>query len=63
MLKVKSYVFFDYNYNPCNLPKGNEEYTPYSRPPLSKQLWLYENHEEAKRLQFKASWSGGNLVE
>ena len=44
-------------------PTGNEEYTPYSRPPLSKQLWLYENHAEAKQLQFKASWSGGNLVE
>lgn len=42
---------------------GEEEYTPYSRPPLSKQLWLYEDHEATKELKFKASWSGGKLVE
>ena len=42
---------------------GEEEYTPYSRPPLSKQLWLYEDHEAAKQLKFKASWSDGKVVE
>ncbi len=42
---------------------GEEVYTPYSRPPLSKQLWLYEDHEATKQLKFKASWSGGKLVE
>ena len=42
---------------------GEEEYPPYSRPPLSKQLWLYEDHDEAKDLRFKASWSGGRVVE
>nr|CAL36989.1 programmed cell death 8/apoptosis inducing factor [Suberites domuncula] len=42
---------------------GEEEYTPYSRPPLSKQLWLYEDHEATKELKFKASWSGGKLVD
>lgn len=47
----------------CVCILGDEEYTPYSRPPLSKQLWLYENHDEAKQLKFKASWSGGRVVE
>lgn len=42
---------------------GEEQYTPYSRPPLSKQLWLYEDHEATKNLKFKASWSKGKLVE
>lgn len=42
---------------------GEEAYTPYSRPPLSKQLWLYEDHEATKQLKFKASWSGGKLVD
>ncbi|XP_003385522.1 PREDICTED: apoptosis-inducing factor 1, mitochondrial-like [Amphimedon queenslandica] len=42
---------------------GNEDYTPYSRPPLSKQLWLYEDHEAAKNLKFTASWSGGKVVD
>lgn len=42
---------------------GEEDYTPYSRPPLSKQLWFYEDHEAAKQLKFKASWSGGKVVE
>ena len=42
---------------------GEEEYPPYSRPPLSKQLWFYEDHEAAKQLRFKASWSGGKVVE
>lgn len=42
---------------------GEEEFSPYSRPPLSKQLWLYEDHEATKKLKFKASWSGGKLVE
>lgn len=42
---------------------GEEEFTPYSRPPLSKQLWLYEDAEATKQLKFKASWSGGKLVE
>jgi programmed cell death 8 (apoptosis-inducing factor) len=42
---------------------GEEDFTPYSRPPLSKQLWLYEDHASTKQLKFKASWSGGKLVE
>ena len=42
---------------------GDEDYTPYSRPPLSKQLWFYEDHEAAKQLKFKASWSQGKVVE
>lgn len=46
-----------------NVYTGNEEYTPYSRPPLSKQLWFYEDHQAAKQLKFKASWSGGKEVE
>ena len=37
--------------------------TPYSRPPLSKQLWFYEDHEAASQLKFKASWSKGKIVE
>ncbi len=42
---------------------GEESYSPYSRPPLSKQLWLSEDHESAKDLKFKASWTGDKLVE
>ena len=42
---------------------GEEESPPYSRPPLSKQLWLYEDHDATKQLKFKAAWSGGKLVE
>ena len=42
---------------------GEEEYLPYSRPPLSKQLWLYEDHQAAKDLKFMASWSEGKVVE
>ena len=42
---------------------GEEDYPPYSRPPLSKQLWLYEDHQDAKELKFKASWSGDKVVE
>lgn len=42
---------------------GDEDYTPYSRPPLSKQLWFYEDHEAASKLKFKASWSKGKIVD
>ena len=42
---------------------GEEEYTPYMRPPLSKALWLEENHENARQLKFPASWAGGKLIE
>ena len=40
-----------------------EKYTPYSRPPLSKHLWLSSNHDAARQLKFIAPWSGGKLVE
>ena len=40
-----------------------EKYPPYSRPPLSKHLWLSEDHDAAKQLQFVAPWSDGKLVE
>jgi programmed cell death 8 (apoptosis-inducing factor) len=42
---------------------GDEDYTPYSRPPLSKQLWYYEDHSAAKELRFTASWSRGKEVD
>lgn len=42
---------------------GEEEYTPYMRPPLSKALWLEEDHENARQLKFPASWAGGKLIE
>lgn len=40
-----------------------ESYTPYSRPPLSKHLWLSNDHAAARELKFIAPWSGGKLVE
>ena len=40
-----------------------EKYTPYSRPPLSKQLWLGGDHTAARQLKFIAPWSGGKMVE
>ncbi|KAI7858497.1 apoptosis-inducing factor, mitochondrion-associated, C-term-domain-containing protein [Circinella umbellata] len=36
---------------------GNEEYAPYMRPPLSKELWFSEDPEVAKTLVFK-DWQG-----
>ena len=33
------------------------------RPPLSKALWLEEDHENARQLKFPASWAGGKLIE
>ncbi|KAI9498205.1 apoptosis-inducing factor, mitochondrion-associated, C-term-domain-containing protein [Zychaea mexicana] len=36
---------------------GNEEYAPYMRPPLSKELWFSEDPEVAKTLLFK-DWQG-----
>ena len=42
---------------------GEEDYPPYMRPPLSKALWLEEDHEQAKKLKFKASWMGGKYIE
>jgi programmed cell death 8 (apoptosis-inducing factor) len=40
-----------------------ENYSPYSRPPLSKHLWLSGDHAAAQQLKFIAPWSGGKLVE
>lgn len=42
---------------------GEEDYPPYMRPPLSKALWLEEDHEQAKKLKFKASWMGGKYID
>lgn len=42
---------------------GAEGHPPYSRPPLSKQLWLFEDHDATRQLKFKAAWSGGKLVD
>ncbi|XP_065885748.1 apoptosis-inducing factor 1, mitochondrial-like [Dysidea avara] len=42
---------------------GEEDYNPYMRPPLSKALWLEENHENARQLKFPASWAGGKLID
>ncbi|CDH58611.1 apoptosis-inducing factor mitochondrial [Lichtheimia corymbifera JMRC:FSU:9682] len=36
---------------------GDEEYAPYMRPPLSKELWFSEDPEVAKKLVFK-DWQG-----
>ncbi|KAI8149749.1 apoptosis-inducing factor, mitochondrion-associated, C-term-domain-containing protein [Fennellomyces sp. T-0311] len=36
---------------------GNEEYAPYMRPPLSKELWFSEDLEVGKNLVFK-DWQG-----
>ncbi|KAF1796248.1 apoptosis-inducing factor, mitochondrion-associated, C-term-domain-containing protein [Mucor lusitanicus] len=36
---------------------GEEEYAPYMRPPLSKELWFSEDPEVGKTLVFK-DWSG-----
>jgi programmed cell death 8 (apoptosis-inducing factor) len=40
-----------------------EKYSPYSRPPLSKHLWLSGDHAAARQLKFIAPWSGGKLVD
>ena len=40
-----------------------EQSTPYSRPPLSKQLWLSDDHQAARQLQFIAPWADGKMVE
>ena len=42
---------------------GEEGFTPYSRPPLSKQLWFNEDHEAARQLKYQAAWAGGKVVE
>ncbi|XP_046852243.1 apoptosis-inducing factor 1, mitochondrial-like isoform X2 [Xenia sp. Carnegie-2017] len=36
---------------------GQEKYSPYMRPPLSKELWYSENAESMKTLRYK-NWSG-----
>ncbi|XP_067131296.1 apoptosis-inducing factor 1, mitochondrial [Centruroides vittatus] len=36
---------------------GEENYYPYMRPPLSKELWFTEEREKAKKLIFK-QWNG-----
>ena len=41
----------------------DEQFTPYSRPPLSKHLWLGSDHEAARQLRFAAPWAGGKMVE
>ena len=41
----------------------DEKFSPYSRPPLSKHLWLSQDHEAARQLQFAAPWAGGKIVE
>ena len=33
------------------------------RPPLSKALWLEEDREKAKALQFRAAWTEGKFIE
>ena len=40
-----------------------EKYPPYSRPPLSKHLWLSTDHKAARQLRFIAPWSEGKQVE
>ena len=35
---------------------GEEKYTPYMRPPLSKEMW-YSDKEQAANLRFK-QWNG-----
>eukprot|EP00731_Ephydatia_muelleri_P030546 Em0022g60a len=42
---------------------GEEGFTPYSRPPLSKQLWFNEDHEAARQLKYQAAWAGGKVVD
>ncbi|XP_028417614.1 apoptosis-inducing factor 1, mitochondrial-like [Dendronephthya gigantea] len=36
---------------------GEEKYTPYMRPPLSKELWYSEDPQAIKTLRYK-NWSG-----
>jgi len=36
---------------------GEEKYTPYMRPPLSKELWFSEDPNVADTLQF-TDWTG-----
>ena len=36
---------------------GEERYTPYMRPPLSKELWYSDDSEAIKTLRYK-NWSG-----
>ena len=45
----------------CILPQvliiGDEEYPPYMRPPLSKELWYCDDEELVSDLKFK-QWNG-----
>ena len=36
---------------------GDEEYPPYMRPPLSKELWYCDDEELVSDLKFK-QWNG-----
>ena len=36
---------------------GQEDYTPYMRPPLSKELWFSEDKEAIANLRF-TQWNG-----
>ena len=36
---------------------GQEEHTPYMRPPLSKELWFSDDSEGVAALKFK-QWNG-----
>ena len=36
---------------------GEEDYFPYMRPPLSKELWYSDNANMVQQLKFK-QWNG-----
>lgn len=45
------------NVNAKVLLVGDEEFKPYMRPPLSKDMWFTEDKELVDQLKFK-TWSG-----
>lgn len=65
---IKNVLFYFHSAFLKVLVVGDEEATPYMRPPLSKELWFSDDKEGVENLRFK-QWNGkekrwvGHMIE